>query len=190
MPKNLMQLIYERGVARRREYRVYTASPEQPEGTPDPRVEVFDAARPPTDDIVELYQRHAGRRGAFLMFGRLRRQGAVLLVLREGDALKAFGWLQSLRCLQREFWWLPSGAICLGPFWTHPDHRGKGLYGMLLSASLHECRARCWKDVYIWAQSDNVASTSGIEKAGFRFLGSYKICTYFWGCVRRHRKVG
>jgi len=190
MARSLIRLIYERGLARRREYRVYTSTPQQVARNPDPRVEVFDAFRPPPDEITGLYQRHAGRRAAYLMLGRLRRNGAVLLVLREANTLLAYGWLQSLRCLQREFWWLPRSAVCLGPFWTHPDHRGKGLYGRLLSASLHECKARSWEELYIWAQADNPSSNRGIEKAGFRFIGTYRIYTYLLGCVRRHRKVG
>jgi L-amino acid N-acyltransferase YncA len=122
---------------------------------------------------------------------RLRRHGAVLLLLRDRNDLAAYGWLQAWAPLRYEFWWLADDAICLGPYWTHPQQRGRGLYGRLLSHSVAECRRRFPRDlpIYIWAESSNAASIRGIEKAGFRSVGLHRVSIGAGGLIRRHESL-
>lgn len=189
MTQSLFRSLLERAIVRRRAYRVYTNAPAQTVPAADARVEVFDAAHPPSREIVQMYRAEAGALGTTMMMHRLRRRGCVLLIMREGGTLIAFGWLQSLLVLQREFWWLPQSGTCLGPYWTHPDHRGKGLYGVLLGQSLREAGARKRAELFIWAQAHNESSIRGIEKAGFKFLGAYRIHTYLGGLIRKRLPI-
>jgi len=139
--------------------------------------------------MIRLYQRHMGRIRSWPMFNRLRHHGALLLMLVENSELLGFGWLQSGRAMRREFWWLDDHVLCLGPFWTHPAHRGRGVYGRLLGAAVAECRRRGWNRSYIWAQSSNISSIRGIEKAGFAPLGTHRVRTGLLGLVRRHEET-
>jgi hypothetical protein len=176
-------------IHREREYRVFRRRPEQM-GLRDAQVEVFDVAHPPDETVRGAYRIAAGRASDVLMFGRMRSAGAVLLLLRDEAGLTAFGWLQTWKPLRREFWWLDRDGIGLGPYWTRPDQRGRGLYGRLLSHSLWECDERFrGKPAYVWARSANDASVRGIEKAGFESLGEHEVSVWMGGLIRRHRSL-
>ena len=190
MRAKLSRLVYERLIARNREYRVYEADSGQWRVSSPSPIQMFDADNPPPGVILDLYKSHFGRFRSLPMLNRLYRHGAVLLALVEFGELHGVGWLQRGRQLNREFWWLDSGAVCLGPFWTHPDHRGKGVYGRLIDAAMTECARRGWERTYIFAQASNVPSIRGIEKAGFSSMGTHRIGSYFMGLIRRHQSLG
>ena len=182
MIQRTVQLILERCLVRTRVYCVYKATPGQGAGRRDDRVCAYDATHLPSERVLDLLRCHAGRLGAWLMLRRLRRHGAILLTLMERDEMLGYGWLQS--------WRLADNATCVGPHWTHPDHRRKGLFGCLLAHSLHECHLRGWKELYVWAQESNIASRRGIEKAGFESLGRHRVSIYLFGAIRRHVLLG
>ena len=123
------------------------------------------------------------------MFRRLRRDLAVFVALVEAGEMVGTGWIQRWEPMRREFWWLAEDAVALGPYWTHPAHRGRGVYGRLLARSLAECRQRGWNEVYIWAGRENASSIRGIEKAGFRSLGAHRVRVYLNGLYRRHERM-
>jgi hypothetical protein len=175
---------------RTRKYAVFVASPSRQSAVVDQAVRAYSDADPPPRRVTALYRRHAGALNSLVMLGRLRRGRALLLTLIEDDELLAFGWIQSWKPLRREFWWLDHDGICMGPYWTHTGHRGRGLYGRLLAHSLHECGCR-WRDKtwYIWARSDNAPSIRGIEKAGFEPLGIHRVSLYAGGLCRRHEQL-
>ena len=181
--------VYGRIIVRRRIYAVYTTTAAQDHGVLDEELRVYDVGHPPPMSVVALLRCHSGRLTAALMMSRLQRHGAVLLVLLDGEELAASGWIQTWQPLLREFWWLSRDAICLGPYWTHPDYRGRGLYGRLLLHSLAECHRRFDKDVFIWAEDNNAASKCGIEKAGFHSVGIHRVSTYMCGLIRCHKVV-
>jgi GNAT superfamily N-acetyltransferase len=184
----MVRLVWERLVARQRVYRVYEASSSQGAGAPDPEARSYDAAAPPPALVVALYRRHAGRLSASVMLGRLRRGLATLMVLLADDDLVAYGWLQTWAPMRREFWWLAQDGVCIGPFWTNPRFRGRGVYGRLLAHSLWEARRRFpERRLFIWARDENEASNRGIVKAGFDPLGRHQVVTLFGGLVRKHR---
>jgi len=184
-----LRLICERIAVRRRTYCIYVATPEQPAHIGDERIEVFEHDRPPPADVRRLLGRYMGRLGAGLMLRRLRRVGGLLLIIVEGGDLLAYGWIQEWRAVRREFGWLADDGLCLGPYWTHPSARGQGVYRRMLARSLLECHRRYDKGLYIWARQSNAASLAGIEKAGFRPLGTYHVATYAFGLVRAHKRV-
>lgn len=189
MIPRLVRLLLERVVSCSRTYRVYTKTAAQRRGTRDDQVRIYDAASPPPATVRARYAACVGRLSAWLMFRRLRRHGAVMLALVGDDGLIAYGWIQTWKPLRRQLWWLADDAICLGPYWTHPDHRGRGIYGRLLDHSLDECDRRGFDEVYVWADHDNRSSLRAIEKAGFQPVGTYRVTTRLLGMVRRHQRV-
>lgn len=71
-------------------------------------------------------------------------------------------------------------SIHIGPCWTKPSHRGKGIYPAVL---IRICSDNLGVYIYIFAETGNVSSRKGIEKVGFEkksigykagFLGIYK----------------
>lgn len=187
--QHLLQRVFERAVARRRDYRMFVAHAGQP-AVSDPAIRYFDHESPPSQDVLDWYDHHNGVTARVLMMARLKRQQASLLVLDEESAPIAYGWIQLGSALQFEFSWINLPWLGLGPYWTDERFRGKGAYGRLLTHSLQVCRDR-FPDhtAYIWAQADNVASIRGIEKAGFQDFGVHRIATYGFGLVRRHQVI-
>ena len=47
--------------------------------------------------------------------------------------LQAFGWIQTWKPFRHKFGRLAKDGVMLGPYWTEPHNRGRGLYGKLLS---------------------------------------------------------
>ncbi|MFN0135403.1 MAG: GNAT family N-acetyltransferase [Phycisphaerae bacterium] len=187
--RHFIQRVFERAVARRRDYRMFVAVPAQP-AIADAAIRYFDHASPPPRDVLDWYDHHNGVTGRILMMARLKKQQASLLVLSDDPDPIAYGWLQLGPALRYEFGWLTEPWLCLGPYWTDEQQRGKGAYGRLLTHSLHIYRERFPQHTaYIWAQADNAASIRGIEKAGFTPFGTHRIATYGFGLVRRHRVI-
>jgi len=113
-----------------------------------------------------------------IMYFRLRRGRAKLLILAENESsVQAYGWIQSWTHFRRDFEMLALDGIMLGPYWTAPRERGKGLYGRLLSHSLHLCPKN--KPILIYTSPENTASQNGILKAGFAPLGQWDIIIWF-----------
>ncbi len=184
---DILWMVAERLCYRARTYVIFRDDPEAQGGALDSAIRCFDAACPPSADVAALFRRSAGRWGALVMLGRLRRAGAVLLVLTDGAQLVSYGWLQPWRCVRREFGFLSNEGICLGPYWTNPAWRGCGVYGRMLRHSLAICRERFGKTpLYIWARSENVASVRGIERAGFAPVGTFRVVTALAGLIRYH----
>lgn len=69
---------------------------------------------------------------------------------------------------------LPEHSAALFDFYTHPDHRGRGLYGANISHMLAQVFAEpSTAYAYIAVLADNVASRKAIERAGFQYVGSF-----------------
>lgn len=185
--RRLSRAILERVWGRSRIYRVFTHDAARGWGARDEQTREFAASSPPPHPVVAAYRRHAGRVAAQLMLSRLARGHATLLSIMEGDDMLAYGWLQEWPAMRREFWWLGDTGLALGPYWTHPDHRGKGLYGRMLGHSLAICRDRPPTPLFIWARAENAPSIAGIERTGFfRDLGRHQVRVAWFGLVRRH----
>ena len=185
----LFRRMIARVIGSSRDFCVFANSPAQGGGVREVGIEVYDSGRLPPENVRAALDRHAGKLRSRVMLSRMRRHGGMLLTVMDGPILHGYGWVQTWRPVKREFWWLADNAICLGPYWTHPDLRGRGIYGRLLSRSLFECRRRGWDALYIWSGVDNAPSIRGIEKAGFRSLGRHRVSTYLFGRVRRHEVV-
>lgn len=67
-----------------------------------------------------------------------------------------------------------SKTAILFDFNTKAEHRGNGYYGLLLRSIVHNAEG---PDHYvIYTSPDNISSSKGILKAGFRFDGTYSPC--------------
>ena len=60
--------------------------------------------------------------------------------------------------------------IEIGPCWTHPDYRGKGIYPKMLNVICNRF-AKNKENAWIFCEENNHASQRGILKAGFSFVG-------------------
>lgn len=113
---------------------------------------------------------------------RLRRGRAQLLTLTFDGELVAYGWVQDWQAFRGKFGWLERDAVMLGPYWTHPDHRGKRLYGRMLNASLLlGLQRQC--PLIIYTTPSNTASQKGIERFDFDRLGTFRVSTIARRCI-------
>lgn len=185
----LIRRTLERLFWRSRAYRIYRAGDDRIAARDD-AIDTYDAAKPPGPALAALYLRHAGRLNGQIMLTRLRSRLAVMLAVIHNADLIAYGWLQTWGPLRREFGWLAADAICLGPFWTRPADRGKGVYGRMLRHSVYEAQ-RYYPGLayFVWARMENAASCRGIERVGFEPLGAYRVRLICGGLFRRHHAI-
>ncbi|MBN1879722.1 hypothetical protein JW823_06395 [bacterium] len=107
------------------------------------------------------------------VYYRFRRgQARLLCVSQDGHHLDAYGWIQDWNPFRRSFKAIADSGTMLGPYWTDPNQRGKGLYGILLGHSLAISSPN--QPIIICTTPDNTASRRGIEKAGFQSLGIWE----------------
>jgi len=67
----------------------------------------------------------------------------------------------------------PDGALLIGPCFTDPEYRGRGIYPHVLRHIASVLGARGYGPFYVHTSPDNAASIRGVEKAGFRRLGCW-----------------
>lgn len=106
---------------------------------------------------------------------RLRDGSSFWCLVSPEDVMVSSGWLawkQEMYISETDFGFSTeaSDAGVLYNFNTHPDYRGKGLYGLLLRGII--CNSTEPKKYIIYTSPDNNASSRGILKAGFRFDGA------------------
>ena len=106
---------------------------------------------------------------------RLRDGSSFWCLVSPEDVMVSSGWLawkQELYVSETDFGFSTkaSEAGVLYNFNTHPDHRGQGLYGLLLRGII--CQSTEPKEFIIYTAPDNNASSRGILKADFRFDGA------------------
>ena len=181
--KRLMGLA-GRLVHERRTLLFYVYEPGQGAGQADPRVSVYSSWA----EIPASFRKVAVPAPWLSpLRRRLKRGEARLLCCSEdGRQVAAYGWIQDWRPFRRKYGALAQAGTMLGPYWTAPEARGRGLYGRLLAHSLFLCdRSR---PILIGTSADNLASQRGIEKAGFGFRGRWQLRSYF-GWFSRMRRL-
>jgi GNAT superfamily N-acetyltransferase len=107
------------------------------------------------------------------MLRRIKKgQASVICLIYHADLI-AYGWIQSWKPFRRRFASLSDDAIMLGPYWTKPEFRGKGIYKRLLKHSMSLNRER-EKNLLIFAQPENHSSIAGIRSVGFKYIGEFR----------------
>ena len=62
------------------------------------------------------------------MFYRLARGDAILICYsKNSKQLQAYGWIQTWEPFKHKFKAISNEGVLLGPFWTAPEYRRKGL---------------------------------------------------------------
>jgi hypothetical protein len=180
--KRLLRLLW-RQVHERRLFFFYAHDPKLGSGQADPHVKVYAS----WVEIPGRFRKEAVPAPWLSpMRRRLRRGEARLLCYSEdGQKLDAYGWIQDWRPFRRRFGALAQTGTMLGPYWTVPAARGRGLYGRMLAHSLFLCSLD--GPALIYTEPGNLASTRGIEKAGFRFLGEWEFQRWFGAWTRLRR---
>ena len=158
-------------------------------GKRDPAIQVFDSGTPPPAGIRRQMTALAGRLGYWEMWRRTARHGGKLLCLLDGSQVVAYGWTQGWAPFRRRYGWLAQEAVMLGPYWTAPAHRGRGLYGRLLAHSIAVCNERDDMPLLIMTSQENRASQRGIHKAGFRQIAAFERANWFFRLINTHRAV-
>jgi len=184
---NRLVALGKKAVRTKRTYLFYRYSKgRQGEGEPHEAVRVYAAYR---DIPVTFRQVVLPRRYLNVMYYRLQRGLAKLLCYSEdGRRLQAYGWVQAWQPFRRRFRMVAERATMLGPYWTAPDERGKGIYVRLLRHSLYISP----KDapVLVCTSPHNVPSQRGIEKAGFEPVGKWEVTVWFRWLVRWRKLPG
>lgn len=111
------------------------------------------------------------------LFYRIKSHKAKLLCIYDANTLIAYGWIQNWKPFKQKFGWLTKNGTMLGPYWTHPQYRGKGYYGRLLKHSIAVSNEDL--PLVIYTSPENMNSQKGIEKIEFEKIGNFRIDFYF-----------
>ncbi|HET6429693.1 MAG TPA: GNAT family N-acetyltransferase [Phycisphaerae bacterium] len=81
-------------------------------------------------------------------------------------------------------------ALLIGPCFTDPDYRGRGIYPRILRHIVTELGGRGYGPFYVHTSPANAASLRGIEKAGFLRLGWWSGRRWLLNAWVSTRRVG
>lgn len=120
------------------------------------------------------------------LYYRIKSHQATFLCFLSDSEIIAYGWIQSWKPFKRKFRWLFEDGTMLGPYWTNPKFRGQGYYGRLLKHSIALVNKK--SPIIIYTIPENLSSQKGIEKAGFKKIGTYSIYLFF-RFFQRHKEI-
>jgi RimJ/RimL family protein N-acetyltransferase len=107
---------------------------------------------------------YCGKPGVFKALAKLASaRRSLYLVTRGGRAVSA-GWCTVGRC---SYYRVESNAVVVGPIWTDPAERGKGLASKALQLSLNEHLRLGRTLFYIDTEKMNLAAQRVFQKSGF-----------------------
>jgi GNAT superfamily N-acetyltransferase len=111
------------------------------------------------------------------LYYRFRKGQAQLITWEENGQILAYGWIQTWSPFRKKFGSIFKNALMLGPYFTEPKSRGKGLYKKLLAYSLAQCEPEM--PIAIYTSPSNISSQRGIEGSGFEKIGTFRIQMLF-----------
>jgi len=111
-----------------------------------------------------------------LKFRLWRKKATLICYIKEGQLL-AYGWIQDWSYF-KPFHIIEYKASMLGPFWTHPQYRGQGIYGKMLDYSLNMIDPQY--PAIIYASQGNSPSLKGIRNHHFREIGPFQFLRKFF----------
>ncbi len=145
-----------------------------------------------TVDLVESRQRLTAEQDAFLkgsdlialvlwtLMKQLRAGPGWLFLARAADGQYcAYVWVVSKRYLTPRYPFMEGEkALFLGPIYTDPRYRGRGIIPLLMQYALHHVIALGYGPVYGLVAPHNKPSIRGCAKAGFKPLGIWAGTSY------------
>lgn len=99
------------------------------------------------------------------------RQGYTVYCVRDGQEVVH---MSHVLTKHPRFRFMAPGDVEIGPSWTAPSHRGRGIFPAVLSRIVedHFGGGGAGGAVWIFTDATNAASRRGIEKAGFEYVGA------------------
>jgi len=130
----------------------------------------------PLHPLVELQLKGSGNALSYWRMIRRWRTGLIRFFSLMIDGHPAcLGAIHNWSLQRRELSWLKPVGGFLGPFWTDPAYRGRGLYPRLLLHTVCILAEMGMSQIYIASQASNIPSRKGIERAGFRAIGCREV---------------
>lgn len=114
--------------------------------------------------IARAYLSIYGPRATVKMLAKLMAPGRAYYAALENGRIVSDGWITRGRC---KYYVVGPRDCVIGPIWTAPAWRGRGLAHATLVRATHACLASGAHWVYIDTTADNIASQKTIEKSGF-----------------------
>ena len=112
--------------------------------------------------------------GARLLFQILTLGKAKVFFVADGGNLMHTSYVVP-RCVKFPF--MGNGDYEIGPCFTYPQYRGKGIYPSVLKA-ICNCVGDENTTFYMIVDENNIASIKGIEKAGFQKCGIVEVAKF------------
>ena len=109
-----------------------------------------------------------------LLFQRTSRGKAKIYYLNDGDELMHTSYVVP-KCSKFPF--LGTNDYEIGPCYTYPAHRGKGIYPKMLQW-ICNCVGNDDTVFYMIVDESNIASIKGIEKAGLKRCGTGEVSKF------------
>ncbi len=170
------KLVYRKYQLRLFEYPAHLPRTPGPDPPPGFTVHIYGTLQ----EVPEEIAREAMPLGAIdLMRWRMRRGRARLFVVfDEKRSMASYCWVQDWRPYVRSFPGVPRNGRMVGFGWTHPDHRGRGLFTFMVRRCVIYCDRT--ERPYGYALVSNAASLRACEKAEYVFVGEFAIRRWFW----------
>lgn len=111
--------------------------------------------------------------GYSLLLHRMKRHVAQVVTLTLDDELIAYGWLQTWDPFRHLYHDISTTGTMIGPAWTSPEWRGKGIHSLMLSMRLH--LAPPGERTFSFAENDNHASRKGLIRTGFSKIATMEL---------------
>jgi hypothetical protein len=165
------------------DYVIYRLNSDGEGGETDPEVEEYTEY----DEIPRFIRKKLSIYPLInSVYYRIKSHQAVLICIHKNRDVLCYGWIQTWEPFKRKFGWLCKDGIMLGPYWTNPDYREQGYYGRLLKHSI----ALTKKDSHliIYTNPENFSSQKGIEKAGFKEVGLYRV-NFAFRLLEWHKEI-
>lgn len=103
--------------------------------------------------------------GYSLLLHRMKHQMAEIVALSAGEELVAYGWMQKWAPFRRLYKSISSSGTMIGPAWTSPRWRGRGIHVLMLKKRLY--LAPLSQRVFSFVEEKNHASRKGLIRSGF-----------------------
>jgi ribosomal protein S18 acetylase RimI-like enzyme len=102
--------------------------------------------------------------GACTAAAKLATPSRDLYLVMQGNRVVSFGWASNDRCKHYK---MEPGSVVIGPIWSDPDCRGKGLATLALQAAINEY-VQCGRSLfYIDTSKENSSAQRVFAKSGF-----------------------
>ena len=115
-------------------------------------------------DLRRAMAGHFRSVGLLKACAKLATRDRTFYCLTAGEHLANFGWVTASHC---RYYRIEAGEVVIGPVWTDPRHRGKGLATAGLQNAVNSLIARGHSVFYIDTSKDNLAMQKVIARCGF-----------------------